>query len=52
MTPRTIAHALQLVIDAHRARLGDIALGATESLARQEGASRDQIADAVREGMR
>ena len=48
---RTMAHALELVIAAHRARLGDVALTAAESIARQEGATRDQVQQAVARGV-
>ena len=47
----TLAHALDLVTAAHKAKLSDTSLGVCETIARTEGASRDQVQQAVARGV-
>ncbi len=51
MKAETIAHALDLVTAAHKAKLSDTALGVAETIARTEGASRDEVARAIARGL-
>jgi hypothetical protein len=46
----TIAAALSIVVAAHKARLSDATVGIAEKLARESGATHQDIADAVRAG--
>lgn len=47
----TVVQAIELVVRAHRAKLPESALGAAEGLARQEGATRLQVQQAVARGV-
>lgn len=53
-TPKvaTIVHALNLVASAHRARLSEATRSVAEKIARQEGATREDLDRAIARGMR
>jgi hypothetical protein len=46
-----MVQAIELVVAAHRAKLPEVSLGAAEGLARQEGATREQLLRAVARGV-